>query len=136
MTIYVLTTPVTAPTFADNLASVVRRHGLTPSVGRATDDKGHILHVLEAKGRQMRLWSQNMPLSGHEDRAICGEHAEAYPDPGQFMIVVKPTLPFLGNRASIELITLLRQELSQLGYEIRETPALCSPLAKSALDRP
>lgn len=91
MTMYVLVTPQTASTFVDNLASVARRHGLTPSVGRATDDKRHTLHVLEAKGRRMRLWSQNMPLSGHEDVAMCGRHGEAYPDPGQFIVVVKPT---------------------------------------------
>jgi hypothetical protein len=132
---YVLVTPTTASSFTEDLASLARKHGLSPSVGRATDDKGHTLHVLEAKGRRMRLWSQNMPLSGQEDPAMCGRHTEPYPDPGQYIVLIKPTVPLLGDGASIEVATQLRQELSQLGYGVREKPAVCSSLATSAMDR-
>jgi hypothetical protein len=76
-----------------------------------------------------------MPLNAHEDVAMCGRHAEAYPDPGQFIVIVKPALPLFSERVSVEVAALLRQELSQLGYEVREKPAPCSLLAKSAADR-
>jgi len=131
VSMYVLATSATAASFMGDLASLARRHGLNPSIGRATDDKGHTLHAFEAKGRGMRVWSQNMPLSGSEDAAMCGRHTEAYPDPGQFIIIVGPRLPFRGG-ASMELAAQLRQELAQLGYEVLEKPATCSSLAKSA----
>ena len=63
-----------------------------------------------------------MPLSGNEDAAVCGRHAEAYPDPGQYAVTVKPMLSFFGQATSIKVATELRSELSELGYEIRETP--------------
>ena len=64
MNFYVVASQANASSFTNNLASLARRHGLTASAGQATDDKGHTLYVVEAKGRRIRLWSQNMPLSG------------------------------------------------------------------------
>ena len=130
-TVYVLVTPAER-SFTSDLASLLRAHGLTPSVGRATDDRGHILNVLEAKGRRMRVWSQNMPLSGQEETATCGKHTEAYPDPGQYIVRVRPAWWSPGEASAIELAGQLRQELSKSGYEVRDRPVTCSPLAKSA----
>jgi hypothetical protein len=134
MEMYAVLTSSNASHFTQDLASVAKRHDLTPSLGRATDDRGHTLYVVEAKGRWMRLWSQNMPLSGQEDPVACGKATEAHPDPGQYIITVEPTLPFLNSTASVEVAAQLRQELAQLGYEIREKPVACSSLARSAME--
>lgn len=47
--------------FDQDLAALAKQHGLTPRLGHATDDKGHTLNVVEAKGRWIRLWAQNAP---------------------------------------------------------------------------
>ncbi len=135
MDMYAVLTSLNVSHFTQDLASLAKKHGLNPSLGRATDDRGRTLYVVEAKGRWMRLWSQNMPLSGQEDPAACGKETEAHPDPGQYIITVKPTFPFLNRAASLEVANQLRQELSQLGYEVRDHPVACSRLAKSATDR-
>lgn len=127
MDMYAVASSQNAVHFISDLASLAQKHGLKPSVGAATDDKGHTLHVLEAKGRWMRLWSQNMPLSGQE----CGKSEESHSDPGQYIVSIKPSLPILDNRSSTEVAGQLRQELRQLGYEVLDKPLLCSPLAKS-----
>jgi hypothetical protein len=124
---YAVASSQSAGHFINDLASLAQKRGLKPSVGQATDDRGHTLHVLEAKGRWMRLWSQNIPLSGQE----CGKSEEAHSDPGQYIVSVKPSLPFLDNRSSTEVAGQLRQELRQLGYEVLDKPLLCSPLGKS-----
>jgi hypothetical protein len=97
MEMYAVATSESAGHYIRDVASLVRRHGLTPNIGSTTDDKGHTLRVLEAKGRWLRLWSQNMPLSGNEDPAACGKPAEAHPDPGQFIISIDPALPLVGQ---------------------------------------
>ena len=135
ITIYALVTTTNEPNFLKDMSTLARKHGLTPNVGRSTDDRGHTVNVVVANGRGVKLWGQNMPLSGHEDRTLCGSHGEPYPDPGQFVIYIKPATVFSGNAAAIELAAQLRQEFSQLGYDVRETPARCSALAKFALDR-
>ena len=62
---------------------------------------------------------------------MCGKHSEAYPDPGQYIVTVKPVLPIGGrSRASIQASAQLRNELAQLGYEVLEKPIPCSPFAK------
>jgi hypothetical protein len=128
---YVLVTPA-KHSFVSDFASIVRAHGLDPSIGQATDDRGHTLNVVEAKGQRMRVWSQNMPLSGQEDSTSCGRHTEAYPDPGQYIVRVRPAWWILGEAAAVELSAQLRQELSKIGYEVRDKPATCSPWAKMA----
>jgi hypothetical protein len=132
-TMYVLATSATASRLQGDLASLAQRHGLIPSVGHATDDGNHTLSVVEAKGRRMRLRGQNMPLSGHEDASVCGRHAEAYPDPGQYIVTIKSAISFLGTASVHEVAAQLRRELSDLGYDVREEPLLCSALAKSVL---
>ena len=132
-TMYVLASKMSASRFNTDLATIAQRHGLKPSVGQSTDDRGHTFHVVEASGWRVRVWSQNMPLSGHEDLALCGNHPEPYPDPGQYIVRLSPTIWIFGEAASVNLAALFRDELSQLGYEIRESVAPCSPLAKTVL---
>ena len=121
-----------ASRFDQDLASLAKRHGLTPKLGQATDDKGHTLHVLEARGRGMRLWAENAPLSGAESPTTCGRYVEAHPDPGQYYVTAGPILPFMPASGARELATQLRHELSVLGYEVRSDAALCSSLSRSA----
>lgn len=131
VSMYVLVTPATASRFMNDLALIARDQGLSSSAARATDDQGHTLHVLEAKGRGIRVWSQNLPLSGHEDAAICGRHGEAYPDPGQFILTVESRLPFLHEKTPIEVATKLRKDLLRLGYQVLQKLVTCSSLARS-----
>lgn len=131
VTMYVLVAPASASRFIDDLASFSRAHSLNPSAGRAIDDRGHTLRVIEARGRGIRLWGQNLPLSGHEDPVMCGRHTEAYPDPGQFILIVEPRLSLLSGGTSGELAAQLHQDLSRRGYEVLRKPATCSSFAKS-----
>lgn len=121
-----------AARFNQDLALLAKRHGLKPRLGRATDDQGHTLYVLEANGRSMRLWSQNVDLSGHEDPTQCGSYIEVHPDPGQYIVYIEPTLPFMNNADALDVASQIRQELSSLGYEMRSEQVLCSSLSKSA----
>lgn len=121
-----------AARFNQDLALLAKRHGLIPRIGRATDDRGHSLYVLEANGRWMRLWSQNVELSGHENPTQCGRYIEAHPDPGQYIVYIEPTLPFMNNTGVAEVASQLGRELSVLGYETQAEPVLCSPLSNSA----
>jgi hypothetical protein len=90
---------------------------------------------LRRRGAGCDSGSQTMPLSGQEDPTTCGQHAEPYPDPGQYVVVIEPTVPLFGGGASMEVAAQLRRELSQLGCGVREKPAVCSSLAISASDR-
>jgi hypothetical protein len=119
--------------FSQDVAKLANQNGLTPSLGRATDDKRHTLYVVEATGRWMRLWAQNVPLSGNENPAICGAYVEAHPDPGQFYVTVGPILPLLPLAPSRDLASQLRHEISALGYHVSaEALPLCSSLSKPA----
>jgi hypothetical protein len=130
-TLYVVATSVNASRLQADIASFAQRHGLNASVGHATDDSSHTLRVVEAKGRRVRLWAQNMPLSGREDTAVCGGHPEAYVDPGQYVVTIKSVMPFLGSAAARDIADQMRRELPDLGYEVRGEPIICSALAKS-----
>ena len=66
--VYVLVPPPKSVSFATDLASVVRKHGMPPNVGRATDDKGEVLTVLDAESDGLRFRSQNVLLSGMKTR--------------------------------------------------------------------
>ncbi len=110
---------------------MAKQHGLTPRLGHATDDKGHTLNVVEAKGRWIRLWAQNVPLSGSENPAVCGSSGEAHADPGQYYVTVAPILPLMPNSDARELASQLSHELSALGYEMRSKAALCSAVTSS-----
>src|SRR5260221_8721593 len=116
VTWYVLVPPSKAAAlFSQDLALLAKRHGLTPHLGSATDSKGHTLHVLEANGRGMRLWSQNVELSGEEDPKLCGSYGEPHPDEGQYVVSIGPELSFMNSANAAEVASQLRLELSVLG---------------------
>lgn len=129
---YVITPPEKASEFTKDLAIVGQRHGLAPNPGQATDDKGHTLYVLEAKSRWLRLWSQNLSLSGLENAAECGEYSEGHPDPGQYVIWLDRRFPMIAEDEPHRLLTLIGDELRAYGYEVRQEPMVCSSLSKIA----
>lgn len=83
--VYVVVPSGKASLFTEDLASLVKKRGMTPHVGEATDDKGYSIHVLDAASPSVRLWSQNMPLSGAEDSELCGVYSEPHSDPGSIL---------------------------------------------------
>jgi hypothetical protein len=138
-TIYVLAPPQRASQFTQDLAIIAKRHGLNPNLGQATDDRGHILRVIEAQGRGVRLWAQNMPLSGQENPTLCGSYTEGHPDPGQYIvtidhvlpvIAIKQVLPTIAEDEPRELILEISNELRASSYDVRSSPVVCSSLSK------
>jgi hypothetical protein len=119
-----------ASRFNQDLALITKRHGLTPHLGQATDDQGHTLYVLEANGHWMRVWSQNVDLTGHENAATCGIYFEAHPDPGQYTVYLQTTFSFGDSREVSDVGSQIGHELAEAGYVISSKPVLCSSLSK------
>lgn len=130
--IYVLVSPEKSARFTTDLASVVQNHGLRPNNGQATDDRGHTLFVLDATGPAVRLRSENVLLSGHEDPKRCGVYDEAHPDPGQFFVSVSPAAEDGDPRAALALLEKLSADLSGLAYDVRRKPVECSEQSLAA----
>lgn len=129
--IYVLPPSSKAASFTTMLASVVKKYGMTPSVGQATDDRGHVLNVLDAEGHRLRLRSQNVLLSGQEDPVQCGVHTEPHPDPGQYSISISASSEAIAQRAARALLLKIGDDLKAAGYEVRATPVTCSATTMS-----
>ena len=119
-----------ASSFATYLASVVRRHGMVPNLGSATDDKGHSVYVLDATSSSVRLRSENVPLSGHEDPNRCGVYDEPHRDPGQYFVSVSPSTQLTDLRASRELLDKIVKDLKADGYNVRTKAIICSEQSK------
>jgi hypothetical protein len=119
-----------AAEFPTELARLVKQHGLEPHLGHATDDHGITLRVLEANGEWIRLWSQNVDLSGHESPLICGTYDEPHPDPGQYVVYASSELGPLNERGATKLISGLEEKLVADGYDVRRAPVLCSAFSK------
>jgi hypothetical protein len=124
--IYVTDTDERMSSFIGHLASIVRRYKLEPNVGSAIDDKGRRLHVLDAKGSNIRLRSENVLLSGQEDPSKCGAHEEPYPDPGQFFISVFVSGGPDGDGDAKNLLGMISSDLRKDGYDVSPKPKLCS----------
>jgi hypothetical protein len=129
-TIYVLTPPAKADIFTQDLGVIVKRYGLEPNPGHATDDKGHTLWVLEARGKGVRLWSQNEPMSGDEDPAICGKYTEGHPDPGQYVISINKVFAWGAHDPPSLLLSKISKDLTRMGYDVRTHAVDCSPVSK------
>ena len=119
-------TPSQVGTFLEEMSSLAKAHGLTPRLGSAISERGYTLHVLEARGKFLRLWVQNVTLSPGK----CGDSTtEASVDPGQFLVAVTPEMSLpLRDRALI-LSNALAAELRIKGYHILPHPVEpCSKL--------
>lgn len=129
---YVLIAPEKVDRYLSDLASIAQKNDLSADSGRATDDRGNVMHVLEAKGQGIRLWSQNLPLSGKEDPSQCGYYSEPHPDPGQFIISVGARHPFVATKLVTQLATRIEKRLMEFDYDVRATPAVCSAYSRNS----
>jgi hypothetical protein len=105
--------------FTFDLASVSRERGLNAHLGRAVDDKGHTLYVVEANGRGLRMWSQNVVGC-----ALEGE--EARPDQRQYVMYVQPLTPWSQPKDEDALSRQLTVDLVALGYQRRDLESPCT----------
>ena len=126
MDIYVIVAPQKSAQFNEALETISKKHGLSPRVGQATDDRGRTIRVIEANGRLVRLWSQNVPRSGRENTAFCGSQPEPYPDPSQYMVTVRPIFPFFfGGTTAVAVLAAISKDLRQAGYDVQSKPSEC-----------
>jgi hypothetical protein len=116
--------------FTAYLASVVRKQGMTPNLGKATDDKGYSTYVLEATSPSVYLRSENVVLSGQEDPQSCGVYTEPHSDPGQYFVSVSPTTETADPEESRTLLVKIAKDLREEGFDVRSTSLLCSSQSK------
>lgn len=116
--------------FTTELASLVKKYGMTPNLGHATDDKGYRVDVLDAEGSGVRLRSENVLLSGHEDPILCGNYTEPHSDPGQYFISVSPATQTAEPREAREVLRKVAEDLKKAGYDVRSKPLTCSAQSK------
>lgn len=128
--IFVIVPAEKASSFTIYLSSLTTKYEMTANLGQATDDKGYSLFVLDATSPSVRLSSQNVLLSGHEDSNLCGAYAEPHSDPGQYLVSVSPSTQTTDPRQSRELLIRIAKDLKVDGYDVRSEPLTCSPLSK------
>ena len=130
--VYVVVEPERAEQFLELMASISKENGLTPERGTAIHSPGKALNVLEARGRGLTLWLQNMPLSGEESRILCGEHDAPYPDPAQFYFYVEPRLIGGSQKSANDTAQLIADRLTSLGYLVKPSAVVCGRAALSS----
>jgi hypothetical protein len=116
---YVTIDPKDTDIFLSDFSSIARKHGLDSAQATITPEDGRATHVFEARGRAMRIYSQNVLLSGEE----CADFPGVGSDPGQFVFNVLPAvwLPLRGRATS--LFKVISQDLSSKGYRIAPQPS-------------
>lgn len=124
--IYVIVPENRNAVFTEDLAKIVSRYHMTPNLGKAIDDKGNALFVLDAVGSNIRLRSENILLSGQEDSERCGIHTEPYADPGQYFISISASGSQAKNQEAMIILENISLDLVRLGFDVREKPTLCS----------
>lgn len=130
-TIYVLTPPSKASLLTKDLGAISERQGLIPNLGQSIHSGGQTYWVIDARGRWVKLWGMNVPLSGHEDPSLCGKYSHGHPDPGQYIVMIDHVVPLVARETPRELIAEVGRELSAMGYRVQARPVLCSPLSKA-----
>ena len=116
---YVVFEPEHTEVFLTDLSDIASAHKLDPWIGSATPGVGARLFVFEAKGRALRIWAQNVLLSGNE----CAEFPEVGKDPGQFMVTIHPAMWWRDWKRALELSAEIFRELNELGYRVLSKPA-------------
>ncbi|MDA5194985.1 hypothetical protein [Govanella unica] len=133
--IYVLVPSQKTSQFTEDLGKVAKEQGLAPSLGQATDDYGHTIYVIEAKGKFLRLWGTNMPL----DPSKCGTYEV---DPGQYVITIDhsfpiggliPILPKTWRTKPQKLLSEIGKQLGETGYAVQSKAMACSPVLQERL---
>ena len=128
--VYVIVPAEKASSFTAYLASLVEKYGMTPNLGQGADDKGYSIHVLDAKSLSVRLRSQNVLLSGHEEPKSCGAYTEPHSDPGQYAVSTSPSTQMADPRISREILAKIVKDLKADGYDVLPKPIICSPQFK------
>jgi hypothetical protein len=123
-TTYVTIDPEDTDRFLNDLGSIAESQGLEPWRGSAARGDGRTLYVLEATGRAMNIWAQNVPLSGQECAAFPGMG----PDPGQFVIHALPAVWLPLRDRVVVLFGAISSGLSSKGYQLSAKPSVpCDP---------
>jgi hypothetical protein len=113
-TMYIVFEPERTDKFLSDLADIAKSHKLDPWTANATPDVGATLHILEAKGRALRIWATNVPLSQEE----CPGHFGIGNDPGQFMVTVHPALWWRDWKSALKLSDQVLADLKSRGYRV------------------
>lgn len=128
--VYVIVPAEKSSLFTTYLASVVRKYGMIPNLGQATDDKGYSIYVLDATSPSVRLRSENVPLSGHEDSEQCGVYNEPHSDPRQYSITVSSGTQMVDSHDSRDLLAKIVKDLKADGYAVQQQSIKCSKQSK------
>jgi hypothetical protein len=127
---YVVIKPDETSKFIGAITSIAKEDGLETALGQATSDTGNVLRVVEGRGHGLKLWVQNVPLSGREDAKLCGVHPEPYVDPAQFIVSTEPRFFWSTRSAAAELGEKALSQLHKVGFDVRREPIVCGAAAQ------
>jgi hypothetical protein len=122
---YVVIEPTETGRFLDAVVSMTKDMGLRSTVSDAARGSGNPLNVIVATNRSVRLYGQNVPLSGNEDPSLCGTHRGPHSDPAQFVIRVNQKWGALNSEAAENVTRDIFAKLELFGYAVSEDPAIC-----------
>lgn len=125
---YIIIKPEETEKFIGAVKEIAKENGMTAAAAKVVSDTGKVLNVVEARGHGVKLWAENIRLSGKEDPNICGSHFEPYPDPAQFMLFTEPRL-FGSKTAAKELGERVLSQIQELGFDVRQAPVVCGAAA-------
>jgi hypothetical protein len=123
-TFYVVVAPNESEQYYVDMIGVVALARLDPNPGSTSDGRGATLYVVDGRGRGVRVWSVNMPLSERESLA-CGGPRRPRIDPTQFIVTVTSRGLFGGAEVST-VSAELQTGLLAKGYEVRPQPRRCA----------
>jgi hypothetical protein len=131
---YVVIEPTETGRFLDAVVSMTNDMGLSSTVSYVARGGGNSLNVIVATSWSVRLFGQNLPLSGNEDPSLCGTHGGPHNDPAQFVIRVNQKWASLNSEAAVTVINDLSAGLEMRGYAVSDEPAICglAALAESS----
>jgi hypothetical protein len=123
---YVIVAPNEAELYYVDMIRVVEQHRLdaNPGTARDSDGRGTTDYVVEGKGRGVRVWSANLPMSAPESVA-CGGPNRPGIYPSQFKVTVFNRSLF-GEEQVSTVTSELMASLREKGYDVRTEPELCT----------
>ena len=121
---YVVLKPDEATKFIGAVAAIAKEDGLETATGQTAFDTGEVLRVVEGRGRNLKLWVQNIPLSGHEDPKVCGVYLEPHVDTAQFVVSTEPRW-FGSKTAATQFGERILSQLQESGFDVRRKAAVC-----------
>jgi hypothetical protein len=125
---YVAIKPDETARFIGAVTALAKENGLETASNQVVADTGYASTALEGRGHGLKLWVQNVPMSGGEDPKLCGVHSEPYPDPAQFVVSTEPR--FFGSRAAATTLgERIFSQLQKSGFDVRREPAICGAAA-------